>query len=327
MTGRFPDLFIAGAPRCGTTFLYTALQGHPDVFMSPRKEPRYFAPDLDSGEPEIGRRRVRAEADYLSLFADARPDQLLGEATAAYLGSKVAPRLIAAVSPQARIIVSLRDPVERMVSLHAFWTEAGFEHLPLEEAIEAEPERAAGRMTMLMPTYPPYPRYRGSGRYGEQLQRLVRSFPREQVLVLFLEDLAADPVATLARVTTFLGIPQLESLENTRRNDVHAPRRRNRKGLPGSSVDRAKRLLTRPLRRAARIAAGGRPRPAPSKQGAPKEELSLGMRDRLRDELREDLRLASRILEVDLVARWWGAPAPAPGNGAAEATRDRPDSG
>jgi hypothetical protein len=325
MTGRFPDLFIAGAPRCGTTFLYTALQGHPDVFMSPRKEPRYFAPDLDSGEPEIGRRRVRVEADYLSLFADARPDQLLGEATAAYLGSKVAPRLIAAVSPQARIIVSLRDPVERMVSLHAFWTEAGFEHLPLEEAIEAEPERAAGRMTMLMPTYPPYPRYRGSGRYGEQLQRLVRSFPREQVLVLFLDDLAGDPEATLARVTTFLGIPHLRSLEGTRRNDVHAPRRQHPKGLQGSSVDRAKRLLTRPLRRVARSVTGGRALPPPRKPGARKEELSLDMRDRLRDELREDLLLASRILEVDLVTRWWGVSVP--GNGAAEATRHRPDSG
>ncbi len=308
MSGHFPDVFIAGAPRCGTTFLYTALQGHPDVFMSPRKEPRYFAPDLDSGRPEIGRRRVRVESDYLALFAGARPGQRLGEATAAYLGSDVAMGRIAEVAPTADIIVSLRDPIERMVSLHAFWTEAGFEHLPLEAAIQAEPERAAGRMSMLVPTYPPYPRYRGSGRYGEQLERLFRYFPRQQVLVLFLEDLAADPTATLTRVTNFLGLAELESLENTRRNDVHGPRAQTgRLGSTRSPLGRAKRLVRQPIRDWARAMGGKGPFATAPRRGSQKEVLSPEWRDRLREELHGDLQLASRLLDIDLVARWWGA--------------------
>src|SRR5882672_1680365 len=110
---RKPDCFIVGAPRCGTTAMYTYLGQHPEIFMSARKEPHFFGTDLSS--PAL----VRDEQQYLSLFAKAQNEKRAGEASVFYLYSQRAAREIHAFCPSARIIIMLRNPVEMMYSLHS----------------------------------------------------------------------------------------------------------------------------------------------------------------------------------------------------------------
>ena len=114
---RRPDFFIVGAPKAGTTSLYDWLAGHPQLYMSPVKEPMYFCPDVQGGL-----RRLYAhpadEQRYLELFADARPAQSAGEASTRYLVSRMAPGLVHDFTPDARAIAMLRNPVDLVHALH-----------------------------------------------------------------------------------------------------------------------------------------------------------------------------------------------------------------
>jgi len=108
-----PDFFLVGAPRSGTTALYTYLKSHPEIFMSPIKETQFFAADL------LGEHRpIRTWAEYLNCFSGAQSEKRIGEASALYLSSRSAPAAIKAFCATARIIVILRNPVDMMYSLY-----------------------------------------------------------------------------------------------------------------------------------------------------------------------------------------------------------------
>src|SRR5688572_20545105 len=107
MPSRKPNLFLVGAPRCGTTALYTYLKAHPDVFMSPIKELHYFSTDLFQPAPQA---IIRNEGDYMAMFAGAEGQRWVGEASPYYIYSATAPAAIKAFSPDARLVVTLRNP-------------------------------------------------------------------------------------------------------------------------------------------------------------------------------------------------------------------------
>ena len=104
-----PNFFIVGAPKCGTTALYQYLNEHPQIYMSDIKEPAYFRQ----------RSNFKTEADYLALFAGARDEIRLGEATPSYLRSPEATEAIYRFDPDAKIIIMLRDPVSLMMSTYS----------------------------------------------------------------------------------------------------------------------------------------------------------------------------------------------------------------
>jgi hypothetical protein len=203
-----PDFLIAGVPKAGTTALHTALQQHPDLFLSRIKEPKFFLTDGPPpggggpGDAETYRQHVWRRADYEALFAEAPPGTLTGESTPFYLYDLAAQRRIRAAIPRARLIVTLRDPVERA---HSNWTHlwsAGLEPIGgLVRACEAEPRRIAGGWGHFW-------HYVGLGRYGEQLDHLFGLFPREQVLIFRYRDLVDRPAETLDRICAFLGVRQ-----------------------------------------------------------------------------------------------------------------------
>src|ERR1700722_6309017 len=110
-SARPPDFFIVGQPKSGTTALYEALREHPQLYLPSLKEPAFLASDLLAGVrgPAV-RGRPRTLEDYLSLFAEAKPEQRVGEATSLYLWSRTAATHIAEIQPRARIIAILREP-------------------------------------------------------------------------------------------------------------------------------------------------------------------------------------------------------------------------
>ena len=218
-----PDFFVAGVPKAGTTALHAALARHPALFMSPVKEPKHFltdGPPPDQGGPgdaKTYREHVWRREDYEALFQDAPAGALRGESTPFYLYNRGAQQRIHAQLPEARLIVVLRDPVERA---HSNWTHlwsAGLD--PIGDVVQAcaeeERRKAAG--------WADFWHYLSLGKYGEQLDDLYRLFPREQVFVLRYKALIDDPVQALDSICGFLGVEQGVLTEVPRENVTAHP--------------------------------------------------------------------------------------------------------
>jgi Sulfotransferase domain len=207
----WPDFFVIGTPKGGTTALHAALEAHPRLWLSRVKEPKFFlcngTPPPRSGQRGPGdahsaREWVWRESDYLRLFEDAPSGTLTGESTPFYLYDLAAQRRIAAAVPQARLIAVIRDPVDRAYSNWAHLRSDGLEpEADFLEALELEDAR-------VVRGYAPFWHYSRLGRYGQQLQHLYTLFAREQVLVLRYRQLAEEPDQTLATVCDFLGVPR-----------------------------------------------------------------------------------------------------------------------
>jgi Sulfotransferase family len=206
---RWPDFFLVGTPKGGTTALHSALLGHPQLYLSAVKEPKFFlcdgAPPSRSqhrgpGDAHSAKEWVWREADYLRLFADASPGTVVGESTPFYLYDRSAQRRIAETRPDARLIAVIRDPVDRAYSN---WTHMWSDGLEPVSDFNAALDREDARVGA---GYAPFWHYSRLGRYGEQLQHLYELFPREQVLVLRYRQLAEEPEPTIAAVCDFLGV-------------------------------------------------------------------------------------------------------------------------
>lgn len=197
---RLPDFLCVGAQRSGTTTLHRHLQRHPDVFAPPSKEVQYFTLHYD-----------RPASWYRSCFAEAGPHQAIGDFTPYYLFHPFAASRIAATVPDVRIVVLLRDPVQRALSGYFHARRKGLEPLELEEAFRAEAarlrgaERELGRPAGRHHAHASHG-YAARSRYEEQLPRYLDRFPRSRILLLRSEDLFGDPEPTLTRVQEFLGL-------------------------------------------------------------------------------------------------------------------------
>jgi hypothetical protein len=218
-----PDFLVIGAPKAGTTALHVALSGHPELYMSAIKEPKFFLTDGPPpakggpGDALTYREHVWRRADYEALFDLAPPGTLTGESTPLYLYDRAALRRIRAEIPEAKLIVIVRDPVERA---HSNWTHlwsAGLEPVgDLVRACEQEERRIAAGWASFW-------HYTGLGRYGEQLEYLFSLFPREQVLVLRYRRLVDDPAGTMDQICAFLGVADGLLTEIPRQNVTSHP--------------------------------------------------------------------------------------------------------
>jgi Sulfotransferase family len=201
-----PDFFIIGAPKAGSTALHAALAHHPDLYLSPVKEPKFFLHDgrpwrqRGPGDAHSAREWIWNEDHYLGLFASARPDQFKGESTPFYLWSEEAHARLATTVPKAKLIAVVRDPVDRAYSN---WTHLWCEGLEPEKdfltACDLEPIRAKAG-------WAPFWRYTGLSRYGAQLENLYQHFDPAQVHVLRYRQLVDEPAATLDTICEFLGV-------------------------------------------------------------------------------------------------------------------------
>ena len=198
MGGRLPDFLGLGVQKGGTTTLQRLLEQHPGAFLPPAKELHYFSLHYAEGE-----------AWYRSQFAAAGPNQRCGEITPYYLFHPEAPARIQRLLPQVKLVVLLRDPVERALSQYFHSVRLGLEPLALEDALAVEEERLAGAEAALLAADGRHRShqehsYVARSRYEQQLQRLESLFPAEQLLVLRSEDLFAQPERAWQQVLAFL---------------------------------------------------------------------------------------------------------------------------
>ncbi len=201
-----PDFFIIGAPKAGTTALHVALAPHPQLFLSPVKEPKFFLTDgpprtrAGPGVEHSNSTYIWRREEYEQLFAGASPGTLRGESTTLYLSDMEAHRRLHDLVPSARLIAVLRDPVDRA---HSNWTHNRSVGLERERdflaacALEEERHRLG---------WSPMWSYLRLGRYGEQIENLLRYFPTDQLLLLRYSDLCDEPQRSVERVCEFLGV-------------------------------------------------------------------------------------------------------------------------
>ncbi len=194
---RRPNLFIVGAAKAGTTSLYAWLKRHPLVYMSPVKEPHFFGTRV-GGSP--GLQLYRSLDRYLSLFAAARDEHVAaGEASTSYLWDPDAPGSIRDFSPDAKVIILLRDPVDRAYSHYLMDLRNGRQALPFYEALVQDYYHGKklwgdGRL------------YVEVGLYAEQVERYLEAFGSERVLIVSMLDLRRDPLRALERTLSFVGV-------------------------------------------------------------------------------------------------------------------------
>jgi hypothetical protein len=236
-----PNFFIVGAPKAGTTSLYYYLDQHPEIYMSPLKEPSYFSFEVRSEnfEPALQKQARRDEeltsrylagpmerkrfsgivrdwSDYLHLFSAANGQKAIGEASVCYLWSETAANAIASRLPHSRIIIVLRDPSDRAFSQYLHNVSDGLVNHPFRQHINTSIRRREKTFGVFYPVLE-------VGLYADQIQRYLDAFPREQIGVWLYEDTKSPTF--LPEVLRFLNVEPAFVLDtSTRHLEPQLPR-------------------------------------------------------------------------------------------------------
>jgi hypothetical protein len=190
-----PNFLIIGAMKSGTTALYYYLEQHPEIYMSPVKEPNFFS----SQEQENAAGAVTHIGTYQHLFRGVSREKVIGEASHSYLYEPRAAAEIRRYVPEAKLIAILRNPIDRAYSHFLHMVRSGTE--PLGDFAQALREDVVGIRNERT-----FQDYIGRGLYYNQLKRYFGTFPRQQVRVYLYEDMSGAPISTVQDAFQFLKV-------------------------------------------------------------------------------------------------------------------------
>ncbi|MES1216011.1 MAG: sulfotransferase, partial [Bacteroidota bacterium] len=201
-----PNFFIVGAPKCGTTAMNDYLDQHPDIFMAP-KEIHFFGQDLKT--------RVKiSEAEYLQNFQAAGDSKIIGEASVWYLYSTTSAEEIKQFSPEAKILIMLRNPVEVIQSLHSQNLFDGNEDvLDFEKAISLDEKRKRREHLSDSLDFFEMPTYRDTALFSKQVERYLKVFGKSNVHIILYDDFKADPQKMFKETLQFLGVSDFANIQ------------------------------------------------------------------------------------------------------------------
>ncbi|MBT2134053.1 sulfotransferase [Croceibacterium sp. LX-88] len=271
-----PEFIVIGAAKAATTWIQMQLQANPVIFM-PDPEPHYFSREFGQGE-----------AFYASFFSGRPADgALIGEKSADYLSYDQAPARIAAMLPKVRLVVQLRDPVERAYSDYKMLFRRG--------TVRGQPEEYLSSLDN------PQPRFLNDGLYGKHLSRWLDHFEREQLFAFRFEDVARDPEQVVRLTSEHIGAPVLfdPGLANKHENSSKSPLL----PLPLRKALAPLKDTVRPVR-GTRLFEGARSLLARQVAYPP---LRPDLRERLTEFYQKDIDLAEKLLGLDL--SHWKVPA------------------
>jgi hypothetical protein len=289
-TNLYPQFFVVGAPKAGTTAVYHWLRSHPTVFLPSVKEPSYFAyvdssatPRNGPYDPDYVRQITVNRKSYAELY-DAAGSRLTGDISPVYLLNECAAERISVARPDARIIILLRDPVERAFSQFMHHLRDSIEPCEtFEEALEQEEKR-------LLDGWSPGHAYAAHGHYLSQIEKYFAVFPKEQLLVLEYQDLQSAPEHCWRQICEHLRIEPISLVQNERVNatcdlvDVSGrPGLARRLKHPGPAQALLKRLMPPRLRAKLRHFLEGPRRPVP----ALRADTALSLAGRYQNERRK----------------------------------------
>jgi len=204
-----PDFYIIGAAKCGTSSLYDYLLQHPDVQPAFTKEPRYFDKYYDRGENWY---RVCFPFKIHKYFLKTifRRGFITGEATPRYVDHPHAPKRLKKLTPNAKLIVLLRNPIDRAYSNYNMRAEADTESLSFKDAVKQEKQRTKGEFEKMLKDGNYYSRdyyhysYLHRSIYVDKLKRWMSIFPKEQFLFIQSEEFFKNPSEVYNKVLQFL---------------------------------------------------------------------------------------------------------------------------
>lgn len=195
MNSRTPDFIIIGAAKSGTTSLYRYLCRHPKIYMSSKKEPDFFSVDANY---------AKGMDWYHSLFSEAKPDRICGEASTTYSRLHQYPKTVERIHqalPETKFIYIMRQPIDRAYSFYVYRYKGSL-HKPelavadtFEETIEQQSE------------------FIESSYYLQQIERYLQFFPKESFLFLLMEDLIERPARTLSKIMNFIDVDEVDLIE------------------------------------------------------------------------------------------------------------------
>ena len=171
---KWPNFFVVGAPRSGTTSLWEYLRKHPKIFM-PVKELQYFSYDVVSDQHRL----IKNEEDYLKLYESVKDEIVVGDVSATYLMSPKSPKLIHNVSPDAKIVMILRDPVDRAYSEFGMAFEVN-QKISFRDFIEKNLKESQGNTLTFQNVIQ-------VGLYYKQVKRYIEMFGKEQIKIIIFE--------------------------------------------------------------------------------------------------------------------------------------------
>ncbi|MEM1144707.1 MAG: sulfotransferase [Pseudomonadota bacterium] len=211
------DFFIVGAPKAGTTALHQFLAGHPGAYLSQPKELNYFSgPELKSQSLYYKQHIVESREDYTEVFDTAETLQKIGEASVSYLFYPEVAKRIRAYNPHAKIIILLRDPVDRAFSHYLMDYRMGLVDAPFEDIVFRASEQHELH----------YQQYVLLGLYHDQVKRYLDAFP-DQVQIHFHKQLIRSPEQVMQSLYSFLDIDESYSPDLSERHNMSSmPRTR-----------------------------------------------------------------------------------------------------
>jgi hypothetical protein len=204
---KIPNFFIIGSAKSGTTAINDYLDQHPNICMARKKESHYFAfKDMNvsyAGNGDMGASDIVSDEDeYMNLFNNSRKEDFLGESSVFYIFYSYAAKRIYEVSPNAKIVAILRNPVDRAYSNYWYLKGIGREKCAsFERALNKESERKEGN-------WEPIWFYKKLGLYCKQLKPYYDIFAKDQIKVIIYDDFKENPNKILRELHTFVGAPQ-----------------------------------------------------------------------------------------------------------------------
>jgi len=227
-----PDFIIIGAARCGTTSLYNYMMSHPNIISTSQKEIHFFDLNFNKGLSWY-------ESNF---FKDNNKEKnfSIGESSPYYIYHPYAPYRISKIIPDVKLIVKLRNPIDRAYSNHQYAVKMKVENLSFEEAIAKEHERLEGELIKMQndENYFSFNHqnfsYLTRGIYVDQLKTWYNLFSEQQILVIRSEDFYDDSNVITNQVFEFLGIPKY---------NVHTSKVYNKGDYPSMSNTTRSKLI------------------------------------------------------------------------------------
>ena len=221
-----PNFLVAGPPKCASTSLYFYLKQHPEIYMSPVKQVKFFSVFYDKG------------ADFYvnTYFSAVKNEKMAGEATPTYFLLPFVAERIKNFNADMKLIFCLRDPVERTFSGYMMRVNNGTEHLSFREALE---ENLKQRETVRFESAKDakdwaddmlrsdrleetgFRTYLEGSLYATNLRHYMNHFPLSQIKIIFLDDLKNDLNGTLKDLFTFLGVDNTFQIQDTEQKNTY----------------------------------------------------------------------------------------------------------
>lgn len=212
-----PNFLIIGAAKSATSSLHEYLRQHPEVAMSVCKEPHFYSRRVTGGHPleyytqessdpfsssqNSGCRLTLNQQNYEKLFTHVREEKAIGESSVSYLATPGVAELIRSEWPQMKLVVLLRNPIERAYSAYLNMRRVGVEQLPFQEALKQEEKRKSEKALFML-------QYREMGNYYQQLKPYRRCFPPNQLLVVTYDDWVKDKKCFFRQLFRFLEVDE-----------------------------------------------------------------------------------------------------------------------